>query len=186
MYLGSATLKRFHDEEQRENNLALVRWASTLALYKIQEALRGVLENLPNRVAAAVLRPFVFPLGANQRPPTDKLGAAVARGLLENREARLHLTADIFIPPADEPGLGHLEATLEKAVKALAVETKMRDAVRAGRLDHAPGDALADNALAAQIITEEQRQHLHDADEARDEAIQVDAFDLETYRQLKG
>jgi acyl-CoA dehydrogenase len=63
MYLGSATLKRFHDEEQRENNLALVRWASTLALYKIQEALRGVLENLPNRVAAAVLRPFVFQIG---------------------------------------------------------------------------------------------------------------------------
>ena len=186
MYLGSATLKRFHDEEQRENNLALVRWASTLALYKIQEALRGVLENLPNRVAAAVLRPFVFPLGSNQRPPTDKLGGAVARGLLENREARLHLTADIFIPPPDEIGLGHLEAALEKAVKALAVETKMRDAVRAGLLDRAPGDELAYNALAAQIITEEERQHLHDADEARDEVIQVDAFDLEIYRQLKG
>lgn len=185
MYLGSATLKRFHDEEQREDNLALVHWASTLALYNIQEALRGILDNLPNRVAAAVLRPLIFPFGSNQRPPSDKLGSAVARGLLENREARLHLTTDIFIPPSEEIGLGRLEAALEKAVKALAVETKIRDAVRAGLLDRAPGDELADNALAAQIITEAERQQLREANEARDEVIQVDAFTPESFRQLK-
>ncbi|MFQ5937889.1 MAG: DUF1974 domain-containing protein, partial [Acidiferrobacterales bacterium] len=186
MYLASAALKRFHDEGQPTRDLALVRWGCTLALYKIQEALRGVLNNFPNKLVAGLLRPIVFPLGAHMRPPTDKLGGAVARGLLENREARLHLTTDIYIPPPEEAGLGHMEAALEKAVDALAVETKLRDAVRAGMLDHAPGDVLAEQALATGIITDEERKRLHEADEARDEAIQVDAFTPEVYKGLRG
>jgi acyl-CoA dehydrogenase len=185
MYLGSAALKRFHDEGQPDRDLALVRWAGTLALYKIQEALRGVLDSLPNRVIAGILRGIVFPFGTRLRPPTDKLGGAVARGLLEDRDARRYLTTDIFIPTPNEVGLGHLEAALEKAVGALAVETKLRDAVRAGLLDHAPGDVLADAALADGLISEEERKRLYEADEAREEAIQVDAFDAETYRSLR-
>ncbi len=135
-------LKRFYDEGQPERDLALVRWSCTLALYKIQEALRGVLDNLPNRIVAGALRPLIFPLGARLRPPSDTLGTAVARGLLEDREARLCLTTDRFIPPPEEVGLGRLEAALDKAVDALKVETKLRDAVRAGLLDRAPGDVL--------------------------------------------
>jgi len=185
MYLGSATLKRFYDDGQPAHDLALVRWACTLALYNIQEALRGVLDNLPNRVVALALRAIVFPFGARLRPPSDKLGGAVARGLLENREARRSLTTDIYIPPPDEAGLGHLEAALEKAVEALAVETKLRDAARAGLIDRAPGDVFADRALAANIISEDERKRLSEADEARDEAIQVDAFDPQTYKTLR-
>ena len=41
----------------------------------------------------------IFPLGARFRPPSDKLGARVARDILEDREARINLTADIFVPP---------------------------------------------------------------------------------------
>ncbi len=184
MYLGSAALKRFHSEGEPARDLALVRWAGALALYNIQEALRGVLDNLPNRFVANVLRGLVFPFGGRFRPPTDKLGGAVARGLLEDREARRSLTTDIYIPSADEVGLGRLEAALEKAVEALAVETKLRDAVRAGRLDRAPGYVLAERGLAAGIISEEEYRRLREADEARDEVIQVDAFDPETYRSL--
>ncbi|MFQ6023959.1 MAG: acyl-CoA dehydrogenase [Acidiferrobacterales bacterium] len=186
MYLASAALKRCHDEARQDRDLPLVRWSCALALYRIQEALRGVLDNLPNRFVAQVLRPLVFPLGARLRPPTDKLGGAVARGLLEDREARTHLTTEIFVPPPEEVGLGHLEAALNKAVDAITVETKLRDAVRAGALERAPGDVLADNALALGIISQEERDRLREADEARDEVIQVDAFDPETYVSLRG
>ena len=64
---------------------------------------------------------------------------------------------------------------MDHAVAALAVETKIRDAVRAGRLDKAPGDMLLDRAVEAGIIAE--HQQVLDADEVRNEAIQVDAFD---------
>jgi acyl-CoA dehydrogenase len=125
-----------------------------------------------------------LPAGGSVSSPKRRLGAQVARALLEDREERLRITRDIYIPPTSEPGLGRLEAALDRAVEALAVETKIRDAVRAGRLDHAPGDALADLALSAGVITHEERRLMRAADEARDEVIRVDAFDPAAYRSL--
>ena len=186
MYLGSAALKRFIDEGQPARDLPFVEWSCAHALHQIQTALMGILGNFPNRPAAWALKLLIFPLGARYRPPSDKLGSAVARGLLEDRDARLHLTADIYVPPPDEPGLGRLEAALDQAVAALEVETKIRDAVRAGRLDRAPGDVLLVQALEAGIITAEEFQRVLNADEVRDEVIQVDAFDPETFRSLRG
>jgi hypothetical protein len=100
----------------------------------------------------------------------------VARALLDDPEARDALTGDIYRPPAEEPGLGRLEAALGKAVAALDVEKKLREALRSGRLDHAPGHVLADRALEAGLISADERKRLHEADEAADEAIQVDSF----------
>ncbi len=177
MYLASATIKRFWDEGRPAGDEPFLRWACDHALFRIQEAFEGLLDNFPNRLVAWKLRALLFPLGARRRPPDDRLGAQVARALLEDREERLRLTRDIFVPPPGEPGLGILESALDKAVEALAVEAKLRDAVRAGRIDRGPGDELADRALEAGIIDRQEREKLRAADAARDEAIQVDAFD---------
>jgi len=186
MYLGSAALKRYEDEGQPACDLPFVEWSCMHALHQIQTALVGVLGNLPNRAAAWALRPLIFPLGTRQRQPSDKLGAAVARGLLEDRQVCRTLTRDIYVPPPEEPGLGRLDAALDQALVALAVERKIRDALRAGLLDKAPGDILLDRAVEARIISAEERQQVLDADEVRDEVIQVDAFDPETFRALRG
>ncbi len=179
-------MKRFSDDGEPDRDRPFVQWSAQHALHKIQTALSGVLDNLPNRAVAWFLRPLIFPLGTREKAPSDRLGAAVARGLLEDNEARRALTADIYIPPPEEPGLGRLEAALGKAVDALAIETKMRDAVRAGLLDCAPGDLLVQCALDAGVITDADRHKIRDADEARDEAIQVDAFDPAEYRPSAG
>ncbi len=185
MYLASATLRRFCDEGQSERDRPFVDWACTHALFQCQEALAGVLDNLPARAAAWSLRPLVFPTGRRLRPPTDAQGAAVARALLDDPEARDALTRDIYRPPAEEPGLGRLEAALAKAVAALAVEVKIREALRAGDLDRAPGDVLADHALEAGVIDADERKCIQDAAQARDEVIQVDAFEAKDYLGLR-
>jgi len=184
LYLASAALKRYHDEGKTTANYGLVRWSVELCLYRIQEALLGVLDNLPSRPAAWLLRVLIFPLGARFRPPSDRIGGRVARDILEDREARRTLTDDVYVPHADEPGLGALEAALDKAVRALPIETKLRDAVRAGALDRAPGHELDDLGLAAGVITRAEYDLLNDARDARDEVIQVDAFDAETFKGL--
>jgi len=185
MYLGSATLKRFSDDGTPERDAPLARWCTEHALYQVQEALRGVLENLPSRPAAWAVRALILPLGARQRPPDDALGSDVARCVLEDAACRDHLTAGIYVPPGTEIGLGRLEAALAHAVEALVVETKVRAAVRDRRLDKAPGTELLDRALEAGIITPEERKQVDRADEAREEVIQVDAFDPETFRNLR-
>jgi acyl-CoA dehydrogenase len=184
-YMAAAALKRYLDEPKIASHYDLARWSAATALYRTQEALRGVMENLPGPVAPWLARLVVFPLGARFRPPSDKLGARVARTILEDREARIHLTDDIFVPPADEPGLGMLEAALDKAVRAIPVETKMRDAVRAGKLEHAPGYMLDDMALAAGIISAEEYEWLDEAREARNQVVQVDAYEPSAYRSLR-
>lgn len=131
------------------------------------------------------MRLAIFPLGTRFRPPSDRLGQRVARDILEDREARMTLTSDVFMPSQDEVGLGALEAALDKAVRAIPVETKLRDAVRAGALDRAPGHMLDDLGLGAGVISQAEYDLLNDARDARDEVIQVDAFDPETFKSLR-
>ncbi len=183
-YLAAASLKRYHDETKLASNYDLARWSTALALYRVQEALVGVLDNLPSRPLAALARFLVFPFGPRFRPPSDKLGRRAARAILENREARVHLSEDIYVPEAGEIGLGALEAALEKAVRAMPVDVKLRDAVRDGRLERAPGHMLDDMALAAGVISEEEYQLLDAAREARQRVVEVDVFDEATYRGL--
>ena len=185
MYLGSAVLKQVHDEGPEPATRPFAEWALAHATAEIERALAGVLDHLPARPLAWLLRPLVFPWGSRTRGPSDVLGAAAAGALLDDRAARAWLTRDIYLPPPEEPGLGHLEAALAKAVAALEVEAKIRAAVRAGRLDRAPGAELADRALEAGIITPDERKRIHDADEARDEAIQVDDFDPAAFGGLR-
>lgn len=183
LYLASAALKQFHDDGSKRRDLPFVRYACEHALFEIQSALRETFRNLPGPLASVMGR-IAFPLGSTYKPPSDRLGGDVARGLLEDREARIHLTQDIFIPPTDEPGLGQMEAALDHAVEAHKVETKLRDAVRAGTLDRAPGDALARAGVAAGVITDGEFEILKNAADCRREVIQVDAFDPEEYKSL--
>jgi acyl-CoA dehydrogenase len=177
MYLASAAVKRFVDGGQLPRDAAFARWSCEHALGRIDEAFVGILDNLPARWLARLVRPLVFPLGAGRRRTDDALVSAAARSLLDDPAAREALTDDIFLPPPQEPGLGRLEAALVKARAALAVERKIRDAVRAGQLDHAPGDELVEHALVQGIISAAEREQIHQADAARDEVIQVDAFE---------
>lgn len=186
LYLGSAALKRFHDEGEPTRDRAFAEWAADHALFEVQTALVRLLDNFPSRPAAWALRLLIFPLGPRYRPPSDRLGAEVARALLEDREGRAALSSGIFIPPEDEPGLGRLDAALRSAVEAIAVETKIRDAIRAGRIDRQPGEMILAHAMEQGVITEEERQVVLAADRIRDEVIQVDAFDPESYLRLRG
>ena len=186
LYLASATLKRFHDDGRPAGDVPLLRWSCDLALWEIQQALQGVLDNLPNRLVAMKVRFLVFPLGARRRPPDDALAGQVARCLLDGNEGRLRLTPDIFIPHANEDGLGKLETALEAVVAAHEARDAVRDAVRAGKLEGDPEATLAERAVAAGIIGPEQRERLEAADAARDDVIQVDSFEPETYGGLKG
>ena len=186
MYLGSAALKRFHGDGYPAEDCHLLDWSCEHAAWKVEEALEGVLANLPNRPIATVTRLLSFPFGARLKPPSDALGAAVAQSLLDGGETRLRLTPDVYVPASQEDGLGRLEATLNLVVRAEPVRRKVREAARDGEVDGATEEALADDAAARGLLSEEERSLLAAASVARLEIIQVDAFDEDTYRALKG
>ncbi len=177
LYLGSAAAKRFVDDGQRREDLPFLRWSLDQSLWRVEEALSGLLANFPNRPAAWLLGRLVFPFGRRRRPPSDRLGSTLARAILEDPAVRDRLTADIYLPAAADPGMGRLEAAFAACQAALPAEAKVRDAVRARRLPREPEGDLAERAVAAGVITADEQRLLAEAERMREDAIQVDAFD---------
>ena len=181
MYMGSAAVHRFRQDGCPERDLPYMRWAAQTALYEAEQALLGVIRNFPVRPAAALMRVMVFPYGPRMTPPSDRLGAHVARGILYDGEARTHLGSGIYIPPADEEGLGRLEKVLGDVIAARPVQRKIREAVSAKKLERKPKATLYERAEEAGIITADDRELLGRAAEERDEVVQVDSFSAEEF-----
>ncbi len=176
MYIASATLKRYVDEGQTERDRPYAEWALDHALHEIQTALLAFLDNLPSRVVGWGVRLLAFPFGGRYAPPSDRLGARVASGLIENGEARRHLASGIYVPPAGEPGLGRLEDALAKIVAARDAHTAVKRAIRSGALARRPAATLYRRALDAGILTEDQHRRAEAAEHARAAAVAVDEF----------
>lgn len=175
--LASACVKRFHDDGQPDVDRAAFRWSVEHALFEIQRAFLGVLDNLPNRAAALALRPVIFPWGARAKPPSDSLSASLARSILDGQPLRERLSKDIFLPRERQPGIATLEWALAQVVAAQPVKETLREALRDGRLTKAPPAELIAQALAAKVLTPADVDRLNAADRARETAIQVDAHE---------
>ena len=65
MYLCSATLKRFEDDGRPADDLPLLHWSMQDALYKIEQAFGGVIQNFPNALVRAMLSVIDLPHGTS-------------------------------------------------------------------------------------------------------------------------
>jgi acyl-CoA dehydrogenase len=184
MYIGSATLKQFHDEGRLEEDKVLLQWSMEFAMFQIENSLAGLLANLPFRPVAWFIKPFILPLGLTQTMPSDALGANVAGALLDGDRRRERLTADIFVPHDDAPGLGLLERAAEAAVAARPAAARLRNALKAGTVDSEPADDQVERARKAGLISASEKSALELANSTRSRAIQVDWFDADTYKGL--
>lgn len=185
MYLGTAVLVRFEAEGRRKEDLPYVRWAMEHAFSRIQTAFDGLYANMEVPGATWLFR---GPIAAWSRInrlaayPADDLGQKVAQAIQVPGEQRDRLTEGMFVPEDVEEALGRLENALALAVRAERVERTLKDAVRAGRLPRKVAPAkLVEQALAQNIITQSDAELLHEANEARQDAMMVDSFTLEEY-----
>jgi acyl-CoA dehydrogenase len=181
MYIGSCCLKRFDTEGSRSADEALLHWSCETAAHRAEEALHGVMLNLPNRIAANVLRLVAFPLGRRMHAPSDRLGARVVRGVLEDPDCRDRLTAGIYLPPQDRPGLGALDRGYDLLRAAADPRAKVKAAVRDGRLPRAREDELLEQAQREGVLSQDEAEAVRALLEAREDLIQVDSFDTATY-----
>lgn len=165
LYLLSAALKRWQDEGSQTQDLPLLQWCMENGFATIESRLDEVLSNLPNRIAAGILRFIVLPLGARRCGPSDKLTQACAALLLEPSPTRDRLTVDIAQARPDE-ALGQLEAAFDQVVRSAPLLEQLRhvgivhwrEAQASGQLD------------ATQIAL------LEDMEKAVEAVIQVDDF----------
>ncbi|MDO5667859.1 MAG: acyl-CoA dehydrogenase [Alcaligenaceae bacterium] len=182
MYLASTVLKRYEDEGRQEADLPFVHWAIQDSLYKAQVAIEGVLENFPNRVVAAALRPWIFSLGKPFKKPSDELGLEVAQLLLSPNPSRDRLTENCYLPSSEEDAVGAIELALEATLQAEPIQRKLRELRKGNRLDNNPLANVRDMTEAANelgALTAEEYEILKRFDHLRDIVVRVDDFTKE-------
>ncbi|PTU73516.1 acyl-CoA dehydrogenase [Pseudomonas mangrovi] len=190
LYLGSAALKRFHDEGNPVEQEPLLHWSMAECLRGAEEALQALLANFPNRIVGCLLTPLVFPLGRRHAGPSDALDAEVAQILsrpdgdpaLESLLGGLYRSDD----PQDPQGaLRHAYASLNAS---RSLFTRLGKALRSGELQPTPGQDPLDAAEASTLFTSEEIAQLRTTEAARAEVIAVDDFakeDLQPARSDK-
>jgi len=179
LYLASATLKHFDDQGRQEEDLPFVQWGLEDLLHRIETSLHEVLRNFPNRSMGCLLRTIIFPLGRRLDPPSDRIGAEIARRLMRPGASRDRLIAGCYqsADPNDVTGL--LNSALSKVILADPIEARLHKALRSGELDH---DSDADTlAVAAEsgVISPEEAELVREARAARLAVITVDDFSKE-------
>ncbi len=115
LYFMAAGLKYWEDLGSHDEDLPLLDFVMRRHLFALQEAMRGVLTNLPKGLGWAVA-PVLFPRGAWRRPPNDALVRKVADLVQVPGAQRDRLTPSVYVPTSRErDSMAVLEAAFEMA-----------------------------------------------------------------------
>tara|TARA_R110000868_G_scaffold1211_2_gene9334 strand:+ start:54281 stop:56773 length:2493 start_codon:yes stop_codon:yes gene_type:complete len=183
MYLAASTLRRFEAEGRRKEDEVYFKWAMDYIFYRIQIAFEGILKEIKVPGLTWVFRlagvwSRVNPIGTY---PSDYLGHKVASAMQTVGEQRDRITDGTYIPKDPTEAVGRYENALNLIISAGPVYKKMYVAMKKRDLPKASMDKLIDPALEKGIINKEEADLARKAEDARNDAIQVDEFTLEEY-----
>jgi len=184
LYLASATLKRYNDEGRKIEDLPLVQWAVEDCLFKIQEAINDLISNFPNKVAKAFLQFTIFPLGTWLQKPSDTLDKQVSEILQTPSETRSRIGKWQYLKRDPSHPMGQLEQTLEDIIACEPIYKKACKELNK-YLPFYKLNLVAEEALAAGVITQTEADLLCKAEKGRKIAIDVDDFSSEELRVKK-
>ena len=176
LYLASMVLKHHQDQGSPASDVPLVEWSCRTLMFKAQQQLDGLLRNLPNRWAVALLRILIFPRGKTYSPPADSLDQEVARLVTRPTTVRDRLCDGIYAARISGSPLGQLQAAIELAEKVKPLEARLTDARRSGQIKDGPMSARIDEALARDIVSASEADELRAFDEAVTNLLMVDEF----------
>lgn len=174
LYMASATLRRFSDDGEPQSDRDVMHFAVKDSLYRVEQALFEVYRNFPITWLGPIIQRICFPWGRTHHKASDRTGHRIARALLEKSELRDHLTRDIYRPKTAD-GVGVVLQAFDAVIKAEPAEHAVRNALKAVpnpvNVNH-----LAQRAVEAGIISEEQASDLIKAQQLSAQVVAVDEF----------
>jgi len=182
LYICSAMLKRFEAQGRPAADQAILAWSFHNAIYKIQQALRLVVDNFPNRYMRAVLRFVVFPFGRREKAPGDRLTHKVAQLLLAPSDTRDRLTQGIYKSATSNHPVCFMERALPQVIQAEPLERKLLKGLRHGEVTGITWDEQIHSAVENSVLTRDEADILIRVRKLVDEIIAVDDFDVEELR----
>jgi acyl-CoA dehydrogenase len=179
LYICSAMLKRFEAQGRPAADQPILAWAFHDAIYKIQTALGGAVDNFPNRYMRGLLKLVIFPTGRREREPGDRLSHRVAQLLLSPSETRDRLTQGVYRSAATGHPVGLMEQALPQVIAAEPLERKLLKAQKAGQLDAITWEEQLQQAVNQSLVTAEEAETLRKVRAMVLEIIAVDEFESE-------
>lgn len=177
LYLASAVLRRYVEDGSRLEDLPLVQWCCDDALHTIQESLSGIIANLPNRFAGALLQVLIFPLGKRFKLPRDRTTQKIAHELtLPDSPTRARLIEGMFMSRTETHPFGLLQSAFEKCYAMEGVEKILMKAVKENEITGFTYAERVEQAVAKGILTDSDAQKLLAMDALRARIIAVDDF----------
>ncbi|EKE84202.1 acyl-CoA dehydrogenase FadE [Idiomarina xiamenensis] len=172
LYLGSAVLKRFHDEGRLQEDQVLMHWAMQDTLYRLQEAQLELLANFGG--IGSVMKAIMFPFGRIVHRPLDTTDHKVAAILTSPNASRERLGQGQFL--AVEGLHGELEQTLRDMIAAEPLYDKICKAA-GKRFSFTQLDKLAQTGKELGVLSDDDVALFERAEKGRLKTINVDDFD---------
>ncbi|GAB3515890.1 acyl-CoA dehydrogenase [Photobacterium alginatilyticum] len=177
LYLASATLKRFEDEGRQQDDLPMVHYALQHCLHQCGVAFDEVLSNFPRKGVGRLLRTLLFPLGIRYQAPKDEITVKIAELLMTPGAHRERLTHMCYVGEKDSDPVAIMERAFIAMHGVKDIERKLAKATKSGEIPRKV--SLTEKlqiALSAGIVTDQDVEKMHNADQLRQKAIQVDHF----------
>ena len=173
-YMISAVLWYY---KNNKSDKAESQWALEYCFSQIQSTIMEVLNNYPSAVVRWFLKPLVWTLRINLLGirPSDKLDEELANKILEDKEFRQKLCEGLYFPKDSEDQFQKLKKAYDLSLKERDILKRI--SLKANRVDF----DLIHRALEGGLISQEECDILHLAQEARRQALQVDVFNKEEY-----
>ena len=177
LYMASALLKKFEDDGRPAGDLPLLEWGMEDSLYRIQQALFGVIRNFPLPLIGRIVQLIVFPLGLPYSGPSDKNVKAIAQLLLDENESRDRLIDGVFISDRND-ATGRVNKAFHLVLEAGPAERAIKNALNES-VNFENYEGLVKRATESGVITEEQATMVRLAQQASARVIAVDEFPRE-------
>ncbi len=196
LYLASCVLRQYSEnqEKNRQNaewskadadtELALMRWSCQHLLNQAEDSMQRLIQNFPVSWMQIALQAIAFPLGRRIAPPSHRLERKVAKALLNPGLMRDQLTAGIFVPDVADRGheaLAQLEYGFKQLVTVEAVETRIREARKAGCLSESSPLALLREAVEKGVVSAQDAATVKELEAVRKNILAVEDFDAQMH-----
>ncbi|KPA54653.1 acyl-CoA dehydrogenase [Photobacterium leiognathi subsp. mandapamensis] len=176
LYLSSAILKRYADEDYQTQDLPLVHWGLQDSLYQTEKALDEFLKNFPNKFIAGALRVVLFPLGQRRVKPNDNLDHAVARLAQTPSATRERLGRGQYLEATEHNPVGMMETALKDILAAEPLYDRVCTAANE-KLPFMQLGKVADKGLELGVLEQAEAELLRRAERGRLRTINVDDFE---------
>ena len=184
MYMTTATIRRFEAEGKRADHMPYFEWSMRHGFGQIQDAFDGIYANFDAKGLSFLFRGLMHSWSRLNRlscPASDKLVTLMVNGVTVPGELRDSLTPGIFIPEDPNEPLRRFENAFKLVHQAEEIAKRINKAMRDKIIPKDRSEKGIAAAVAAKVITDEEARVLHKSEEARSDAVLVDAFDLDKF-----